>query len=146
MKQLDLGCGSLPAFKNNGRPGYEHFGVDINTFDHVKSADLAIDPIPYESDQFDLVTAYDFMEHIPSFVYLERVKRNCMIELFNEIYRVLKDGGQFYFESPIAGTQGYWQDPTHVFGWTSESLHYFSGDYYGFWADLGHTSQIRIIR
>lgn len=149
MKQLDLGCGSQPAFENNGREGYEHFGVDINAFDHVKAADLAIEPIPYESDQFDIVTAYDFLEHIPSFVYLPSGKGfkkiNCMVNLFNEIYRVMKDGGEFYFETPVAGTQGYWQDPTHVFGWTAETLHYFSGDYYGFHDDLGHTSKFQLL-
>jgi SAM-dependent methyltransferase len=162
MKQLDIGCGSEPAFKNNGREGYEHFGVDINSFDHVKQADLAIEPIPYESDEFDLVTAYDFLEHIPSFVYLPVIefskyegdyrqitstfdKRNCMVELFNEVYRVLKNGGEFYFETPVAGTQGYWQDPTHVFGWTAETLHYFTGDYYGFHDDLGHTSKFELL-
>lgn len=155
MKQLDIGCGSLPAFENHAADGYEHFGVDINPFKHVKAADLAIDGIPYESDQFDLVTAYDFLEHIPSFVYIPEYdmsndhtfmeKRNCMVELFNEVYRVLKNGGEFYFESPVAGTQGYWQDPTHVFGWTPETLHYFSGDYYGFHDDLGHTSKFVLI-
>lgn len=160
MKQLDIGCGSEPAFNNHGIEGYEHYGVDINPFQHVKAADLAIEPIPYESDQFDTVTAYDFLEHVPSFVYLTKVnqldlkkrelnvvmeKRNCMIELFNEVYRVLKDGGEFYFETPIAGTPGYWQDPTHVFGWTAETLHYFSGDYYGFHDDLGHKSKFRLL-
>lgn len=152
---LDLGCGSAPRTQE----GYDSFGVDIArvTNERVHQADLAISRIPADNDMFDLVTAYDFMEHIPSFVYVPvysggtifpsvtPVKRNSMIELFNEIYRVLKPGGEFYMVSPCYPHQGVFQDPTHVFFWTPESLHYFTGDYYGFHDHYGHTSKFELL-
>lgn len=155
-KQLDLGSGIGPRQKE----GYEACGVDLFDFgvSNVRVADLAIQPIPYEDNEFDLVTAYDFMEHIPPVLYLPAYcgdaprgsrhpveRRNCMIELFNEIYRVLVPGGEFYFESPayIPGenNQAVWQDPTHIYFWTPESLNYFSGNYYGHHDDYGHKSR-----
>jgi SAM-dependent methyltransferase len=156
LKQLDLGCGGIPRQQE----GYEIFGVDIADvgMDNVKQADLAIEGIPFEDNTFALVTAHDFMEHIPSFVYVPRyrfsgitptveaVKRNSMIELFNEIYRVLKPGGEFYFVSPCYPHQAVFQDPTHVFVWTQESLHYFTGDYYGMHDHYGHTSKFELLQ
>lgn len=154
-KQLDLGSGIAPRQQE----GYEAFGVDIFDFSvtNVRVADLAIHPIPYGDSEFDLVTAYDFMEHVPAVLYLPAHgdddfqgcppvrRRNCMIELFNEIYRVLAPGGEFYFESPayIPGqnSQAVWQDPTHIYFWTPEGLNYFSGNYYGHHDDYGHTSR-----
>ena len=154
-KQLDLGSGIGPR----GQEGYEAWGVDIFDFgvSNVKVADLAIQQIPYQDNEFELVTAYDFMEHIPPVLYLPAYdngsredrhpvrRRNCMIELFNEIYRVLTPGGKFYFESPAyifgQNNQAVWQDPTHIYFWTPESLNYFSGNYYGHHDDYGHTSR-----
>jgi len=143
MKQLDLGCGNTLRI----REGYEGFGVDIVDFGlpNVKVADLTFDPIPFPDNTFDLVTAYDFLEHIPMVVYEGRKKRNAMIELFNEIYRVLKKGGEFYMQTPCYPSQAVFQDPTHVSVWTEETLHYFSGDFYGFHSHYGHTSDFELI-
>lgn len=151
MKQLDLGCGS--TLELHTREGYEGFGVDIVDFHnkHIKTADLAIEPIPFKADTFELVTAYDFMEHIPKMLYLSTAlplhaqRRNCMIELFNEIYRVLKHDGVFYFEVPRAGTTQFWGDPTHVTEWCEDSVNYYSGDYFGFHDDYGHRSKFKKI-
>jgi len=147
LKQLDLGSGASPRQWGV----FEAFGVDIFDYgvDNVKVADLALEPIPFENDSFDLVTAYDFLEHIPSLIYLpeekgevvELTRRSCMIELFNEIYRVLKHDGNLYMAMPVAGTTEYYRDPTHVYPWVLQSLHYFSGDYFGHHDDYGHTSK-----
>lgn len=138
-QQLDLGCGHTLRGEN----GYDCYGVDIveSLNPKVKQADLAIQKIPYDSNTFDLVTGHDFLEHIPSFVYIDGVKRNSMIELFNEVYRVLKDGGMFKFSSPCYPSLQCFQDPTHVYVWTIETPNYFSGDYYGFHDHYGHTSR-----
>ena len=155
-KQLDLGCGSTPRIWD----GYKGYGVDIvdSADPQIKKADLAIQEIPFKDNEFDLVTAYDFLEHIPQFIYQQWTlryrdkpidtgwdKRNCMIELFNEVYRVLKDGGEFFFAVPMAGTQEFYRDPTHVFPWVQQSLHYFSGDYYGMHDHYGHKSKFKLL-
>lgn len=111
----------------------------------IKQADLAIEPIPYRSDLFDLVTAYDFMEHIPPLVYLPSGRRSCLIELVNEIYRVLVDGGEFYMVSPYYQSPDAFRDPTHVSFWTEHTAHYFSGDYFGQHDLYNHTSKFELL-
>ena len=141
-KQCDIGCGDVPRI----REGYEGFGVDISSkVDNVKIADLTFEPIPYEDNSFDLVTAYDFLEHIPMIIYYKDgdklVRRQCMIELFNEIYRVLKPLGEFYMQTPCYPSTQVWQDPTHQSVWLEDSLNYFSGDYFGFRDHYLHKSR-----
>jgi SAM-dependent methyltransferase len=145
MKQLDLGVGGA----NRIEDGYEGYGVDIYAHERPwlkdnKVCDLAIDDIPYKSDMFDLVTAYDVLEHIPKVIFAP-YHRNCMIELFNEVYRVLKNGGEFYFVVPKGGTNQYMGDPTHVTEWVEDSVNYYSGDYFGHHDTYGHTSKFKKI-
>lgn len=145
MKMCDLGCGNIIR----KRDGYEAYGVDIfeSSDQNVKVADLAIEPIPFKDDMFELVTAYDFLEHIPAVIYNKSKKRNCMIELFNEIHRVLKDGGTFYMQTPCYrpdwNNQALWSDPTHCYVWTADTANHFSGDYFGQHDDYGHTSKFK---
>lgn len=150
MLQLDLGCGTTPRQQE----GYEIYGIDIVDvgLPNIKQADLAIESIPFEDSMFDLVTSFDFIEHIPNLVYVwddelkRNVRRNAVIELFNEIDRVLKVGGIFHCMVPEWPRQGAIQDPTHVSMWCEESLNYFSGNYYGFKDHYGHTSNFEKVR
>jgi len=166
MKQLDLGAGGADRIEE----GYEGYGVDIVAHDRPwlaenKTCDLALERLPYDNDMFDLVTAHDVLEHIPKMLYIpiyQRListptfdaaddfldrpifhRRNCMIELFNEVYRVLKDGGEFYFVVPKGGTAQYMGDPTHVTEWVEDSVNYYSGDYFGHHDSYGHTSKFK---
>lgn len=138
-RQLDLG--SANALR--GWDNYEVYGTDIvkSPDPRIKVCDLNIDQLPFEDDMFELVTAYDILEHIVPILYLNDgkkiVRRSAMIELFNEIYRVLKHNGTFYTQTPIND----FSDPTHVAHWTSETFNHFSGDYYGFHNHYGHTSR-----
>ncbi len=156
MKQLDLGCGNIPRPVSDE---YEIFGLDIAKVENpnVRQADLAIEKIPFPNDEFNLVTAYDFMEHVPSFVYISDIEQKMityavprkipsMINLWNEIHRVLMPDGEFYFVSPCYPHIGAFQDPTHVFFWTHERMHYFSGDYYGMHDHYGHTSKFELLQ
>jgi SAM-dependent methyltransferase len=150
MKQLDIGSGDV----NRIQTGYEGYGVDIydvqaDWLTECRVADLAIEPIPFEDDTFDLVTAHDFLEHIPPVIYLDGKKRNCMIELFNEIYRVLKNDGIFMHSTPgyIYGSnnQSVWSDPTHVYVWTLDTAHHLSGDYFGQHDSYNHKSKFKLV-
>lgn len=111
-KTLDLGCGTVPRNPFNADQLY---GVDVrdNLDRTVRSADLAIEPIPFEDASFDYVTAYDFIEHMPRLVYAP-TRRNAFVELMNEIYRVLKPGGIFLSSTPAYPHEVAFRDPTHV--------------------------------
>jgi SAM-dependent methyltransferase len=111
-KSLDLGCGMKPRNLFNAD---EVYGVDVRDVPemNVKKADLVIEPIPYDSDMFEFVTAHDFLEHVPPLVYVPH-RRNAFIELINEIYRVLKMNGTFLSFTPAYPHVEVFRDPTHV--------------------------------
>jgi SAM-dependent methyltransferase len=141
-KTLDLGCGFNPK---NPFSADEFFGVDVrnNLEGNIKSADLAIHPIPFESDMFDFVSAYDFLEHIPRLIYTPD-RRNAFVELMNEIYRVLKPGGLFLSSTPAYPHSVAFRDPTHVNFITEETFPLYF-DNINRWASIyGFTGFFRI--
>jgi SAM-dependent methyltransferase len=111
-KSLDLGCGPNPK---NLFSADEVYGIDIrdDLGPHIRKADLVIEPIPYEDDSFDFLTAVDFVEHVPRIIYMPH-RRQPFIELMNEIYRVLKPGGLFLSHTPAFPQAAAFGDPTHV--------------------------------
>lgn len=111
-RSLDLGCGGSPRNPFNAD---ELYGVDVreDLDAGIRRADLAIEPIPFDTDMFEYVTAYDFLEHIPRVVYAPD-RRNSFVELMNEIYRVMKVGGLFLSSTPAYPHAEAFQDPTHV--------------------------------
>ena len=117
-KTLDLGCGEKPRNPYNAK---ELYGIDLNGtgLGNIRQADLALHNIPFPSGFFNYVTAYDFLEHIPRYIYipdflgLPKLKYP-FVQLMNEIYRVLKDDGIFYSSTPCIPYGAAFQDPTHV--------------------------------
>jgi SAM-dependent methyltransferase len=95
--KLDIGCGQ------NKMPGFE--GVDCIDFpgvDHV--LDVRKTPWPWEDNSVDEVHSSHFLEHLSG---PERVG------FFNELYRVLKVGGQARFITPSWSNERAYGDPTH---------------------------------
>jgi predicted SAM-dependent methyltransferase len=103
--KLNLGC------SDRNIEGY--IGVDI-----CPPADQIVDlsgPWPWPDSSVDEVVAFDILEHLPD-----------RIATMNELWRVLKPGGLAFIETPDAAKgPGFWQDPTHVAGWTMNSFQYF---------------------
>jgi hypothetical protein len=70
MRHLDLGCGLSPK---NPYKYDELYGCDLRDLSYelakkgiiFKKANLVFDPIPFEDNSFDSVSAMDFLEHIP---------------------------------------------------------------------------------
>jgi len=93
-------------------------------------AKAGFQPLPFKSECFDVVRAHHVLEHIPRIGYrLEDgrlVDFNPVIELFNEVCRVLKRGGKFKITVPIFPHAEAFIDPTHVSVWTSSSFQYFT--------------------
>jgi SAM-dependent methyltransferase len=132
---LDLGCGANPRnpFQANIK-----WGIDIREdLDHkIKSVDLTIHSIPFEDRTFDYITAFDFIEHIPRIIYAPDC-RFPFIQLMNEIWRTLKEGGIFFSFTPVYPFKAAFNDPTHVNYITEETFDYFNdgirlGSMYGF--------------
>lgn len=130
-KSLDLGCGTEPR---NIFSASNVYGIDVRTdIDrNILRADLAIEPIPFPDDEFDYVTAIDFLEHIPPLLYVPH-RTYPFIRLMNEIWRVLKAGGIFYSFTPaVPGKSPYemsvFRDPTHVNFITEETFPLYFDD------------------
>jgi SAM-dependent methyltransferase len=126
-KALDLGCGDSPS---NPSKAKEVFGVDFraNQDENVVAADLARDPIPFADENFDVVTAYDFLEHIPRVNLEKNGSTFPFVNLMSEIHRVLVPGGVFYSLTPVFPAKEAFQDPTHVNIMSADTIRlYFCG-------------------
>lgn len=151
-RHLDLGCGAKPR---NPYGCTELFGVDIAPGPaqpgmQLRTANVALDPIPFDDDHFDAVSAYDFLEHVPR--VLPRPDghglRFPFVELMNEVWRVLKPGGRFYASTPAVPHEAAFQDPTHVNFITALTHQYFTrpqrmAAMYGFRGDF---TALRVLR
>lgn len=135
FSHTDLGCGNKKSKATLfGYPNREaNCGIDstrINTKADLLCR-LGLESLPLEDNSQDLITAYDVMEHIPKVCLGTENEKPVYvyptINLFNEIYRVLKPGG--YFESIVPAVPNYWngvvRDPTHVSLYCIESFDYF---------------------
>ena len=136
---LDLGCGKNKREISN----YENIGIDIHktdVTDHV--VQLGFEPIPFDDNSVDLITAFDFLEHLPRVIWEKSLTHQFpyktihpFIDLMNEAYRVLKDDGEFIIECPFSES-AFYRDPTHVNRLTEDWFHYFSKDD-NYYADQG---------
>lgn len=77
------------------------------------------DGIPCEDGTVDAVFASHVLEHIPA--------GDERIFVFNEVHRVLKDGGKFGIRVPLFPSWQAVADPTHVSFFVKESFNYFTG-------------------
>lgn len=128
-KTLDLGCNNRPR---NPYSCQELYGVDMSS--HVvegavyRQANLALEPIPFEDNYFDYVSAFDFIEHIPRILPKDNTTRLPFVELMDEVWRVLKPDGVFYAVTPVYPSAAAFQDPTHVNIITKKTHKYFCGE------------------
>lgn len=140
---LDLGCGVTVR----GPADWDRWGVDLIDagLANVVKADLAFEPLPFPDAHFHRVYAYDFLEHLPMRTFVDARSVNVMINLFNEVWRVLDTGGVFETFTPhLPHWQEVFRDPTHVSVWTEQTWDYFARPgtmvdltrYYGLRADL----------
>ena len=125
-RTLDLGCGATPK---NPFELEEVYGIDIREDLNagIYKADLTIEPIPFEANYFDSVTAFDFIEHIPRVIYLPE-RKFPFVEIMNEIFRVLKPGGLFLSFTPAYPAAAAFRDPTHVNIITEETFPMYFDD------------------
>jgi SAM-dependent methyltransferase len=154
-KHLDLGCGTRPRnpYKRDAL-----YGIDIRDLSDlppgvasIRGANLCIDPIPFEDQYFDSVSAFDFLEHVPRVALMSERRETIFpfVRLMNEVWRVLKPNGLFYAITPCYPHQLAFADPTHVNIVTPKTLRYFSGNepmarMYGFHGAFSVLRQVRV--
>jgi 2-polyprenyl-3-methyl-5-hydroxy-6-metoxy-1,4-benzoquinol methylase len=108
---LDIGCNYGTLIYNFYREGYKAVeGVDLRekqvAMGKEKYTEIAEhinlysgDVLPFADQSFDVVTMFDVIEHIPDIEgYVER-----------EVFRVLKPGGMFIFQTPNKITNIPWE-------------------------------------
>ncbi len=131
--RLDIGCG------HNKQPGF--VGMDVRSgpgIDVVQNLELF--PWPFPDNSVSVAVASHVLEHIKptlpdaklvalidlllakKVISQEDIKNyvgeydhfGTFMRFMDEVWRILKPGAEFIFIVPYAGSQGYWQDPTHI--------------------------------
>lgn len=129
---IDLGCGDCPR---NPYRASRVIGLDKcfyhanNSFEHGNNfsfvqADLFSSRIPLPESSVTVVTAFDFIEHVPR-LDLTQGARFPFVDLMSEIYRVLLPKGYFFAKTPAYPFAEAFQDPTHVNIITEKTFPYF---------------------
>jgi SAM-dependent methyltransferase len=115
---LDLGCGSGDWLDLLRDKGLQARGVEINTvmLDACRARQLEVvesDMLAYlrglPDNSVNVITAFHLIEHIPF---------ETMLELFDEVRRVLRSGGLVMLETPspenlVVAACNFYSDPTH---------------------------------
>jgi SAM-dependent methyltransferase len=107
--KLDIGCGE------NRHEGF--VGMDkrqLATVDILH--DIEEIPYPIKDESCDEIIASHIMEH---------VKPWLTVDIFNELWRIMKPEGLLEISVPYAGSPAYWQDPTHCNGFIPVTFEYF---------------------
>lgn len=112
-KELLLGCGSSRE-KKLAHPSHRSWEglvrLDFAPTHHPDVLhDLAKLPLPFDDDTFDEVHAYDVMEHVG-----QQGDWRFFFAQWQDLWRILKDGGRFFGISPHWSSPWAWMDPGHT--------------------------------
>ena len=112
-RELLLGCGSSREKKLSHPDHREWAGLTRLDFNAYHAPDIIHDlarlPLPFDDDSFDEVHAYDVMEHIG-----QQGDWQFFFAQWQDLWRILKDGGRFFGISPHWSSPWAWMDPGHT--------------------------------
>jgi len=114
---LDIGCGDRKLTLKNRTV----VGMDIRPLENVDIVHN-IESIPWPIPDNSCLTI--IASHI-----LEHIKPWLTIDIFNELWRIMKSGGQLAISLPYGGSHGFYQDPTHINGFNEDTFRYFDPEY-----------------
>lgn len=104
--RLDIGCGA------NKQPGF--VGLDIRALPGVDIVhDINVHPWPLPDGCALTAFASHLVEHIPPVAIGADGTWFPFVTFMDEVWRILKPGGQFAMALPHGSSQGFLQDPTH---------------------------------
>lgn len=125
MRLLHLGCGR----KRGERFGYED--AELVTLDAEASNEpdlvcvLGNEPIPLPDDSVDVAVAIHVLEHIG-----RQGETDRWFYFWEDLYRVMKPGGQLHFVSPLWTSVWCWADPQHVRALSPQAFVFFNQAHY----------------
>jgi SAM-dependent methyltransferase len=117
MATLQLGCGVKPLIGAINHDRIRHAA-------HVDVAhDLEVLPWPWQDEQFDKVIAIDVLEHL-------RPWKCELKQWLDELWRILKPGGQAVLHLPAWDFELSYRDPTHYRVFHIEAFCYWQPGHY----------------
>jgi SAM-dependent methyltransferase len=140
MKSLLIGAGNSTERRIGGGEFTDLTVLDlpgadiINLLDakEIVLHDLNVLPYPFEDDSFDEIHAYEVLEHCGAQGDVE-----FFFAQFNELHRILREGGHLCASVPLPGSVWAWADPGHRRVITVETLSFLQQEHY---EQLGKTT------
>lgn len=114
--RIDLGGGT----QNTKAPGHINVDIaDIPGVDYVWDLNNGLPPqlVAQELGKVEGIRAHQLVEHL-----------RTIIPMMNDCYKIMKPGAILEISTPLAGTDPFWQDPTHIKGYIRRSFDYFCDD------------------
>jgi SAM-dependent methyltransferase len=112
-EMLNLGCG------NDILEGWINVDRNPSQKGKVKIHDLRLIPYPFRDSSVDIVLMNHVLEHFDN-----------PIEIIDEIYRILRDGGIFIARVPHYSNAASWCDITHKRAFSVMTLRHFCLEYW----------------
>lgn len=121
--KLYLGAGQ------DRKEGFTH--VDIHPFPGIDIVADVTKTLPFEDNSVDYVFTKDLLEHLPT---------ESKVFVINEIWRVLKNGGQMEHFVPNAGSRNDFGSPSHLSHWSLQQFEHFDIESYRYQKDHEYES------
>jgi len=115
---LDIGCGRGEWLELLREKNLNATGIDINKIMIKTCRDLELNVVEEEVFSYLKAIKDGSIGAVTGFHLIEHYEFDFLVELFKELYRVLKPGGLVIFETPnpdniLVGSCTFYLDPTH---------------------------------
>ena len=128
-KELMIGCGTMrdKRLTCDKTDGWSNLKTLDNNADHNPDVywDLRNLPLPFESNTFDEIHAYEVLEHIG-----QQGDYKTFFEQFTEFWRILKPDGHLMATCPSRHSVWAYGDPSHTRIMQPEQLVFLSQPHY----------------